>query len=193
MKKQKEDMKLSKIMSKMLRHKPEESGLKLDITDGSCTVEHLIQIIQSLPGWSGIKQIDIERIVRNSDKQRFEILNGRIRARYGHSYQKIEYTPGNPPDVLYHGTNKQALPFIMADGLDPVGRQYVHLSESTNFAALAGSRRGELVMLKVNAIKAREEGIAFYYAGHEVWLAEWIPWELCSIDDEESSSGEINT
>lgn len=188
MKKQTEDVKLSKIMSKMLRHKPEESGLELDLTDGSCTVTSMLKIIQSLPGWTGVKLTDIERVVRNSDKQRFEINNGRIRARYGHSYQKIEYIPGHPPDVLYHGTNKQVLPFIMADGLDPVGRQYVHLSESTDFAALAGSRRGELVMLTIDTIKAREEGIPFYYAGNEVWLAEWIPWELCTIQEEKKQS-----
>lgn len=184
MKKQTEDVKLSKIMSKMLRHKPEESGLELDLTDGSCTVDSMLQIIQGLPGWTSVKLTDIERVVRNSDKQRFEINDGRIRARYGHSYQKIEYTSGNPPDVLYHGTNKQALPFIMADGLDPVGRQYVHLSESTEFASLAGSRRGELVMLTIDTVKAREEGIPFYYAGNEVWLAEWIPWELCRMQEE---------
>ncbi|OMF11163.1 RNA 2'-phosphotransferase [Paenibacillus amylolyticus] len=181
MKKQTEDVKLSKIMSKMLRHKPEESGLDLELTDGSCTIASFLKIIQSLPGWTGVKLTDIERVVRNSDKQRFEINNGRIRARYGHSYQKIEYNAGNPPDILYHGTNQQALPFIMTDGLDPVGRQYVHLSQSTDFAALAGSRRGELVILTIDTVKARAEGIPFYYAGNEVWLAEWIPWDLCMI------------
>lgn len=188
MKKQTEDIKLSKIMSKMLRHKPEEAGLELDLSDSSCHIHDFLRVIQSLPGWEKVKLTDIERVVRNSDKQRFEIQNDRIRARYGHSYQKIEYIAGNPPDILYHGTNEQALPFIMAEGLDPVGRQYVHLSESTEFAALAGSRRGKLVILKIDTIKARAEGIPFYYAGNEVWLAEWIPWELCTIKESELES-----
>lgn len=188
MKKQTEDIKLSKIMSKMLRHKPEEAGLELDLSDGSCHVNDFLRVIQSLPGWEKVKLTDIERVVRNSDKQRFEIKNDRIKARYGHSYQKIDYIAGNPPDILYHGTNEQALPFIMEEGLDPVGRQYVHLSESTEFAALAGNRRGKLVILKIDTIKAREEGIPFYYAGNEVWLAEWIPWELCTIEESELQS-----
>lgn len=185
MKKQSVDMKLSKLMTKMLRHKPLESGLQLDEEDGSCSVEELLRVIKALPGWSEIKLSDMERVVRNSDKQRFEIKDGRIKARYGHSYQKIQYTPGNPPAVLYHGTSKQALPFIMSDGLEPMGRQYVHLSESTHFAALAGRRKGELVMLKIDSLKAAAEGIPFYYAGNEVWLAEWVPWECCSLAEED--------
>jgi putative RNA 2'-phosphotransferase len=148
MKKQSVDMKLSKLMTKMLRHKPLESGLQLDEEDGSCSVEELLRVIKALPGWSEIKLSDMERVVRNSDKQRFEIKDGRIKARYGHSYQKIQYTPGNPPAVLYHGTSKQALPFIMA------------------------------------------EGIPFYYAGNEVWLAEWVPWECCSLAEEDEGPEE---
>ncbi|MFP4977711.1 RNA 2'-phosphotransferase [Paenibacillus sp. CN-4] len=183
MNKQTADIKLSKVMTKMLRHKPEEAGLSLE-EDGSCTVASLLKAVQALPGWSHVKLTDIERVVRNSDKQRFEIDGGRIKARYGHSYSKIEYAPGNPPAVLYHGTNRQALPFIIAEGLDPVGRQYVHLSEGTHFAALAGSRRGELVMLKIDTVQAAQAGIPFYYAGNEVWLAEWVPWECCSVVDD---------
>lgn len=50
MKKQTEDVKLSKIMSKMLRHKPEEAGLELELSDGSCQVDDFLRVIQSLPG-----------------------------------------------------------------------------------------------------------------------------------------------
>ncbi|MHA7967590.1 RNA 2'-phosphotransferase [Paenibacillus sp. CAU 1782] len=188
MKKQGTDMKLSKLMTKMLRHKPVESGIELYEEDGSCTVKELLKVIQALPGWAEVKLTDIERVVRNSDKQRFEIKDERIRARYGHSYQKITYTPGNPPEILYHGTSTQALPFIMSDGLEPMGRQYVHLSESTLFASLAGKRKGELVMLKVNAPKAMAEGIPFYYAGNEVWLAEWVPWHCCRLAANDDSA-----
>lgn len=73
----------------------------------------------------------------------------------------------------------------MADGLKPMGRQYVHLSESTHFASLAGRRKGELVMLKVDSLKAVAEGIPFYYAGNEVWLAEWVPWECCGLFEDD--------
>ncbi|MGO4543348.1 RNA 2'-phosphotransferase [Paenibacillus sp. 2TAB23] len=175
------EKRLSKWMTKLLRHTPEEFGLALNPEDGSCTVSALLKTIQAESNWSWVKQEDIEQVVRNSEKQRFEIQSGRIRARYGHSHDKISYAPAEQPDVLYHGTNKKALPSILNEGLKPMSRQYVHLSEGTHFATLAGSRRGELVILKVDTISAAQLGVIFYYAGNEVWLADHVPPESCSV------------
>ncbi|MNI82600.1 RNA 2'-phosphotransferase [compost metagenome] len=140
-----------------------------------------MEAIRKQPKWSGVTEEDIEQVVRNSDKQRFEIANGRIRARYGHSHDKVNYIPGEPPNVLYHGTNKIALPSIIEEGLRPMGRQYVHLSEGTHFATLAGSRRGELVILKVDTPSAKQMGVTFYYAGNDVWLADGVPPQSLSV------------
>jgi len=172
---------LSKIMTKILRHTPEEFGVSLDPMDGSCPVSTLLKAIQSQRKWAWVKQEDIEQVVRNSDKQRFEIEDARIRARYGHSHDKVQYIPGEPPAILYHGTNKKALPSILKEGLSPMSRQYVHLSEGTQFAALAGSRRGELVILQVDTLRAKQLGVTFYYAGNEVWLADRVPSISCSV------------
>lgn len=172
---------LSKMMTKLLRHTPEEFGIILDPEDGSCSVSSLLEAIQAQPKWSGIKLEDIEQVVRNSDKQRFEIEGGRIRARYGHSHDKVRYVPGEPPAILYHGTNKKALPSILKEGLSRMSRQYVHLSEGTHFATMAGSRRGELVILKVDTFSAKQLGVTFYYAGNEVWLADRVPPVSCSV------------
>lgn len=166
---------LSKWMTKLLRHTPEAFGLVLDPEDGSCPLNELLQVIQTDARWSRVTQEDVAQVVRNSDKQRFELKDGRIRARYGHSHDKVKYTPSEPPAVLYHGTNARVLPAIEQEGLRPMDRQYVHLSEGTHFASLAGSRRGKLVILKVDARAAMEAGAVFYYAGHEVWLADKIP------------------
>lgn len=172
---------LSKMMTKLLRHAPEEFGVILDPEDGSCTVKDLVEAIQAQSKWLWIKQEDVEQVVRNSDKQRFEIEGGRIRARYGHSHDKVQYAPGEPPAVLYHGTNKKALPVILQEGLRPMSRQYVHLSEGTHFATLAGSRRGELVILKVDTWCAKQLGAVFYCAGNEVWLTDHVPSSSCSV------------
>lgn len=166
---------LSKLMSKMLRHAPEEFNLILDPEDGSCSIDSLLEALHVQPKWSTTSLEDVEQVVRNSDKQRFEIKGGRIRARYGHSHDKVRYAPGEPPAVLYHGTNRKALPSIEKEGLLPMERQYVHLSEGTHFAALSGSRRGELVILEINTLIAKQLGSTFYYAGNEVWLADRVP------------------
>lgn len=174
---------LSKWMTKTLRHTPWEFGLALDPEDGSCPAASLLEAITAQAGWSWVTMEDIQQVVRNSDKQRFEWMGDRIRARYGHSHDHISYAPGVPPAVLYHGTNKKALPSILKEGLRPMGRQYVHLSEGIHFATLAGSRRGELVILKVDTGHARESGATFYFAGNEVWLADRIPAGSCTVSD----------
>ncbi|MFF2885507.1 RNA 2'-phosphotransferase [Paenibacillus sp. NPDC057967] len=166
---------LSKLISKMLRHTPEAFGLVLAPEDGSCTLDALLASIQAQPKWGWVAKEHIELVVRQSEKQRFEIIDARIRARYGHSHDRVSYSPAEPPAILYHGTNKKALTLIMNDGLKPMSRQYVHLSEGTDFAALAGSRRGELVILEVDTCSARQSGVTFYYAGNEVWLADHVP------------------
>lgn len=166
---------LSKLISKMLRHTPEAFGLVLDPEDGSCTVDALLASIQAQPKWGWVAKEHIELVVLQSDKQRFEIIDTRIRARYGHSHDRVHYTSAEPPAILYHGTNKKALTSIMLEGLKPMSRQYVHLSEGTHFATLAGSRRGELVILEVDTSSAKQSGVTFYYAGNEVWLADHVP------------------
>ncbi|WP_259391463.1 RNA 2'-phosphotransferase [Paenibacillus sp. 1011MAR3C5] len=71
----------------------------------------LLASIQAQPKWGWVGNEHIELVVRQSDKQRFEIINGRIRARYGHSHDRVNYSPAEPPAILYHGTNKQRQAF----------------------------------------------------------------------------------
>ncbi len=179
---------LSKLMTKILRHTPEQFGVSLDPEDGSCGMHVLLEAIQAQPKWAGITMEDIEQVVHNSEKQRFAIEDGRIRARYGHSHDRVQYTAGDPPAILYHGTNRKALPSILGEGLQPMNRQYVHLSEGTHFATLAGSRRGKLVILKINTSRAKEAGVVFYFAGNEVWLADRVPADCCSVYEQEKGS-----
>ncbi|MVP01863.1 RNA 2'-phosphotransferase [Paenibacillus lutrae] len=175
----KEEISLSRIMTRILRHTPEQFRIHLN-EDGFCTLDELLQGLRSQKKWANIALEDIYSVVRNSDKQRFEIIGERIRARYGHSHDKISYAPGNPPPKLYHGTNTNALASILKNGISPMQRQYVHLSETLHFAELAGSRRGELVIIEVDTTQAARRGTAFYYAGNEVWLSEHVPADCCT-------------
>jgi putative RNA 2'-phosphotransferase len=169
------EMKLSKWMSKLLRHDPESHGLHLEPADGSCTLDELLQALRRSRGWGSVTVEDIRQVVRNSDKQRFEIIEDRIRARYGHSHSRVAYEAAVPPAVLYHGTNTGALASLLREGIKPMSRQYVHLSEGLQFATLAGARRGELVIVAVDTVQAAAEGTVFYYGGNEVWLADSVP------------------
>ncbi|ASA24252.1 RNA 2'-phosphotransferase [Paenibacillus donghaensis] len=178
---------LSKLLSLMLRHAPQDFGLRLDPEDGSCELEDLLTAVRCSRGQSQTTAEDIREVVRRSDKQRFEIHGAapaeRIRARYGHSFGKLAYDAGMPPAALYHGTNLHALPKILEQGLLPMGRKYVHLSGDTHFAELAGKRRGKLVMLRIDTAAAARQGIVFYDAGHDVWLAERVPPQVLAVDE----------
>lgn len=178
---------LSKFMTKLLRHTPEAFGLRLDPEDGSCDLEDLLRVLRSEPRWKAVTLAEVEQVVRHCEKQRFELADGRIRAWYGHSRMKVSYPEQAPPQVLYHGTNEQAAPIILLEGLRPMGRQYVHLSEGLHFAALAGKRRGRLVLLRIDTEQARWQGVKFYYAGNEVWLADGVPADCCRVLEEKET------
>lgn len=171
----KQEMQLSKYMSLILRHTPEQYGIVLDSSDGSCPLEELVHVLRDQKGWSDTTEADIRQVVEHSDKQRFEINNNRIKARYGHSHTQVQYQQGTPPAILFHGTNEKAITSIQEQGLRSMNRQYVHLSASTHFAELAGSRRGKLILLQVDTDQAAQAGVTFYFAGHEVWLSDDIP------------------
>lgn len=86
-----------------------------------------------------------------------------------------------PPAILYHGTAKRFLNSIMAEGLKPMSRQYVHLSADVETAIQVGKRRdSEPVILQINTSGALKAGIKFYHANEKVWLCKEIPYYFLS-------------
>ncbi|MDN4086983.1 RNA 2'-phosphotransferase [Paenibacillus polymyxa] len=170
----KQEESLSKFMSKILRHTPEQFGLELD-HEGFCDVQDLIQGIRSENRWSEVSESDIEQVVSHCPKQRYEMVNGYIRANYGHSAGRLNYEEATPLTIFYHGTNTKVIHNIFTEGIKPMGRKYIHMSELLEFAILAGKRRGELVILEVDTAKALANQVKFYKANHGVWLADFVP------------------
>ncbi len=96
---------------------------------------------------------------------------------------KIVKEEGVPPEFLYHGTSPRFLNSIESNGLSPMSRQYVHLSEDIITAELVGKRKDKHpIILEVNTGKAREEGVKFYLGNEKVWLADEIPSEFIAIN-----------
>ena len=119
-------------------------------------------------------------MVSLSEKKRHEIKNGKIRAFYGYSIpMKISKEIGNPPKFLYHGTSVNFLPEIKSNGLKPMSRQYVHLSEDTDTARLVGKRKeGDTIILVIDTELAQSKGVTFYVGNDKVWLSDYIPPEF---------------
>lgn len=174
---------LSKHVSLVLRHKPEAAGLVLD--DGGWV--EISVLITGLESNGRVTTVDeIEQMVQTSDKQRFETANGRIRCVQGHSVAvDLELERLKPPEVLFHGTVQKFVSSIRKQGLRAQSRNHVHLSESSQTAAAVGSRRGEPVILVVNARSMHERGHAFFQASNGVWLTSTVPANFLVIPGSE--------
>lgn len=165
--------KLSKYLSYLLRHHPEEANLELD-KKGFTDLEDVLQAIKGTKhSWAGKE--DIKRLQKMGDRKRFEIKDERIRALYGHSIEVEVEGKIEPKSDLYHGTSRDSVDPILKEGLKPMGRQFVHLSKTVDEAVKIGKRHDpEPVVLKVKASDAAEHNIEFYDR-KDVVLAEYIP------------------
>ena len=167
---------LSKEVSYALRHNPQEYGLVLD-DDGWVDIEDLLKALRKKKKWNKVDVIDLVKIIDESNKKRHEIIDNKIRALYGHSTNKtIIKEKIEPPEFLYHGTARRFLDSIKKNGLTPMKRQYVHLSEDKETAYEVGKRRdSKPVVLKVMAKDAWNNGVAFYLGNDTIWLSDLIP------------------
>lgn len=169
-------LKLSKEISYALRHAPWEYELELD-ENGWVSAEQLLTALRENSKWENVTIENLKYIIENSDKKRHELVNGRIRALYGHSIpMKILKDISEPPAILFHGTARRFLESIENKGLLPKGRQYVHLSKDIETALQVGKRHDDKpVILEVDAKRAWKEGVKFYLGNDKVWLADNIP------------------
>ena len=135
---------LSKTVSHALRHEPWVYELELD-EEGWVEVSSLIDSLrEGWEDWSDLAEDDLIRMIESSEKRRHEILNGRIRAIYGHSIpQRLSRTPSSPPAILFHGTSPDSIESIRNDGLKPMNRQNVHLSVDEATAKEVGRRKSK--------------------------------------------------
>ena len=164
---------LGKLLALVLRHRPQVAGVTLDPA-GWVDVDDLVAGLRRTG--RRVTADDVRRAVDADSKGRYELVEGRIRAAQGHSVQvDLGLEPVPPPDVLYHGTVERFLPSILADGLRPGSRQSVHLSPDVATAQVVGRRRGEPVVLEVDAAGAHAAGHEFRRASNGVWLADSVP------------------
>lgn len=129
----------------------------------------------------GFSKTLLEEIVETDEKGRYQFdqTKNRIRAVQGHSVEvDMEYTEKEPPLELWHGTSSRFIGNIMKEGLKPMSRQYVHLSNDIETARKVGTRHGgNLVLLHIRAREAWMDGQKFYQAENGVWLTNPLSWK----------------
>jgi putative RNA 2'-phosphotransferase len=165
---------LSKFMSGALRHFPGDVGLTLDDYGWAATTE-LIAAVRSKYDWADSQAV--EAVISQDPKGRFERRGERIRAAYGHSVDvTIEREAVDVPDTLYHGTAPDNIPSIKADGLRPMNRQAVHLTDSQEEARKVGERHAaDPVVLRVSSKALQEQGLKISKDGKFIYTVEHVP------------------
>ncbi|MBR0258011.1 MAG: RNA 2'-phosphotransferase [Synergistaceae bacterium] len=168
---------LSKFISLILRHQPEIAGITLD-ANGWANVDDLIE------GVNRARRLDIDilrEIVATDGKGRYSFNEDgtKIRTNQGHSVDvDAELEELEPPEILYHGTCMEVTDSINAEGLKPMTRLYVHLSDDYGQAMKNGRRKGDHKHPVVYRVKAGEmfrDGHKFYRSANGVWQAKFIP------------------
>ena len=168
-------VRISKTLSKHLRHDPRGIGLTLE-AGGWVSADALLKAL-GRKGFT-VTRSDLEEVLTHNDKQRFAFdeTGTRIRANQGHSVSvDLGLVPLEPPELLFHGTTSAALDSVMATGLQRMRRHHVHLSVDTETAQRVGSRHGQAVILRVAALKMHEAGHTFYCSANGVWLTDHVP------------------
>ncbi|QEV22394.1 RNA 2'-phosphotransferase [Streptomyces alboniger] len=166
-------VKVSKYLSKHLRHQPDRIGLALD-ENGWVEIDALLAAAAAHR--FGITRAELDHVVAVNDKRRFAIEGGQIRANQGHSVDvDLDLPPASPPAYLFHGTVAAHLAAIRAEGLRPMKRHAVHLSPDRETATRVGARRGRPVVLSVDAGAMHHDGHVFQVSANGVWLTSAVP------------------
>lgn len=166
---------VSKFLAKHLRHAPDALGLTLR-PGGWVPVDDLLAA--SARCGFPISYDELIECIDTNDKQRFAFdeTGDLIRANQGHSVEvDLQLEEEVPPLVLFHGTVERFLASIMTEGLMKGRRHHVHLSQDIETARKVGARRGQPVILRVDADRMHHQGFRFYRSVNGVWLTDSVP------------------
>jgi putative RNA 2'-phosphotransferase len=174
-------VKLSKYLSKHLRHAPERIGLRL-ASGGWVGVDELLAACarNRMP----ISREELALVVADNSKQRFSFdeTGQRIRANQGHSVSvDLGLAPKTPPALLYHGTGHRTIDAIKTSGLLKMSRHHVHLSSDLETARRVGMRHGRPSIFVLDTARMVADGFVFFCSDNGVWLVDRVPPQYLSL------------
>ncbi|KAK2594124.1 tRNA 2'-phosphotransferase [Conoideocrella luteorostrata] len=191
------DVRVSKALSKLLRHQAENAGIKLD-GEGFAPLDKVLRYgpLESLR----VSLEEVKTIVETNSKQRFTLkpnpanspsLSGDppsaadylIRANQGHSLEVDSaalFTPILPddtdfPEKVIHGTYFAFWSAILeSGGLKPMNRGHIHCSDKTpEGGAVSGMRRDAELLVEIDVGRSiREGGVTWWRSQNGVILTD---------------------
>lgn len=166
--------KLGRLLSGILRHFPDKFGLKMD-ENGWVNLDSLIRALKKKFKW--VDKWVLKVIVSSDPKERYEIREDKIRARYGHSIDvKLNDMPEAEEDVLFYATSEEEAQRLIEVGIKPVNRTFVHLATSAEKSLEAARvRSNNPILFEIDAKSAKKDGIKIIKANRFIALAKEIP------------------
>ncbi|EGR29175.1 hypothetical protein IMG5_161250 [Ichthyophthirius multifiliis] len=173
---------LSKKLAYILRHGAKSEGINIGL-DGFVDIEELL----SHNKFKNITFKQIQYVVENNDKKRFELIKKQednkyyIRASQGHSIKDINdeqllqilsLEDAKKLDVVVHGTYQQHIKPILEQGLSIMGRNHIHFAIGyTSDKVISGMRKTCDIFIEIDVIKAINDGIQFFVSKNNVILS----------------------
>lgn len=174
------DQKLSRALSRVLRHKALELGVAMR-PDGFVKVAELQAKVGGLARYS---MDDFHGVVAENDKKRFSLRQEAgdewwVRANQGHSIalvreeQLLDEVDWADVAVCVHGTNLKAWAQIQTKGLSRMGRNHIHFAKGLPGAdgVISGMRKSCQVLLYIDTAKAKAAGVKCFESSNGVLLS----------------------
>ncbi len=170
----------SRWMSYALRHNPIRYGLT---PDRHGFVDFEAFFLAAKHRYPHVSEDRLRGLIEAGGGGRFELMGNRLRARYGHSIpMEPPSPPVEPPGRLYHGTEAARAETILVQGLEPLDRRMVHLSETMEDAlGIARHKTDRPVVFRIDAQDAHRAGIPFYRE-QRVYLVSRIPPQFLRVE-----------
>jgi len=179
---EKENTKISKFLSLVLRHQPGLIGINLD-ENGWVDIDMLL--LKSKTQSIAITKEILNHVVETNAKKRFSIDGSanKIRANQGHSIDvSLGYAATVPPEILFHGTSEKSVDSIFKTGIEKRERHHVHLSSNIETAINVGKRHGKPAVFKVLSGKMHAGNFDFFLSENGVWLTAHVPARFVEIE-----------
>ncbi|KAJ2863916.1 tRNA 2'-phosphotransferase [Coemansia aciculifera] len=174
------EVRLSKLLSYLLRHGAEDKGLKLR-DDGSISISDLLRY-QKLKSTTFAQ---IQQVVETNNKKRFTLYEENeqwyIRAVQGHSIKikeppLVKFTKETMPSCIVHGTMRSKMPLIQETGLNRMTRTHIHFAKGlpSDAGIISGMRNTADAYIYIDIARAVSDGIEFYESENGVTLSKGL-------------------
>jgi len=165
---------LAKFFDYVLSRRPDEFGLVPD-PDGFVKIKEFLKAVGEEEGFRYVRRAHLDEIMLSVPNHPFEISDNSVRSTIREHLHRPGYAM-DPPKLLYTCVRQKAYPHVYEKGIRPGRHPQVILSSDREMAERIGKRIDRsAVMLTIQTQKSMDQGVVFFQAGENIFLADFIP------------------